>query len=106
MCQFYLAILESTLILMNYSTCKNTTALTTTWSRSDRRRGLNLDLVVAHADGQGVLECFNTIENDCWIPLTSLPEESGLDGVTIAGYRNKVRNYFYTDGSNILHYND
>ena len=78
-------------IIMNYSSCKNTTALTTTWSRSDRRRGLNLDLVVAHADGQGVLECFNTIENDCWIPLTSLPEESGIDGVTIAGYRNKVR---------------
>ena len=63
---------------------------TCTWSRSVRRRGHNLDLVVAHGDGLSDLEVFNTID-DCWTSLATLPEHCGLDGVAIIGFRSKVR---------------
>lgn len=47
---------------------------------------------MAHADGDGELEYFNTVheEDDHWRKLSSLPELCGLDGVAISGYRSTV----------------
>ena len=80
-------------IYVCFSNCSSGGGLkssTCTWSRSVRRRGHNLDLVVAHGDGLSDLEVFNTID-DCWTSLSSLPEHCGLDGVAIIGFRSKVR---------------
>ena len=62
------------------------------WSRSARRRGHNLEVVVAHADGHGDLEYLNTVHEsgDHWSNLTSLPDRCGLEGVAISGYRSRA----------------
>ena len=62
------------------------------WSRSARRRGHNLEVVVAHADGHADLEYLNTVHEsgDHWSNLTSLPDRCGLEGVAICGYRSRA----------------
>ena len=62
------------------------------WSRSARRRGHNLEVVVAHADGHADLEYLNTVHEsgDHWSNLTSLPDRCGLEGVAISGYRSRA----------------
>lgn len=60
------------------------------WNRSVRRRGLNMDLVVAHCDGSDILEVFNTDHEDVWQALCKLPSNCPRDAVAIAGHRSKV----------------
>lgn len=62
------------------------------WSRSLRRRGHNYEVVVAHADGLAELEYLNTAEDleDRWKQLALMPENCGIEGVALAGYRSKV----------------
>ena len=74
------------------------------WSRSARRRGHNLEVVVAHADGHADLEYLNTVHEsgDHWSNLTSLPDRCGLEGVSICGYRSRAsfedtRGYCYVE---------
>ena len=71
--------------------CNRLNCCSKTWSRSLRRRGRNLDIIVAHADGLREVEFFNTADDDRWTKLAFMPEDCGIDGVALAGHRSKVK---------------
>ena len=44
------------------------------------------------------------MDDDCWTSLTSLPEDCGLTGSALAGYRTKVSNVYIFADSVVLVY--